>query len=46
MSEEKNQEPMATDAPMENQENEKLKREIESLQKKNYELIGKMQKRN
>ena len=25
MSEEKNQEPMATDAPMENQENEKLK---------------------
>ena len=45
MSEEKNQEPMATDAPMENQENEKLKREIESLQKKNYELIGKMQKK-
>ena len=45
MSEEKNQEPMATDAPMENQENDKLKREIESLQKKNYELIGKMQKK-
>ena len=45
MSEEKNQEPMATDAPMENQENEKLKKEIESLQKKNYELIGKMQKK-
>ena len=45
MSEEKNQEPMATDAPMENQENQQLKQEIESLKKKNYELIGKMQKK-
>jgi hypothetical protein len=45
MSEEKNQEPMATDAPMENQESQQLKQEIESLKKKNYELIGKMQKK-
>ena len=45
MSEEKNQESMASDAPMENQENAQLKQEIESLKKKNYELIGKMQKK-
>ncbi len=45
MSEEKNQEPMATDAPMENQESQQLRQEIESLKKKNYELIGKMQKK-
>ncbi len=45
MSEEKNQEPMATDAPMENQANQQLQQEIENLKKKNYELIGKMQKK-
>ena len=45
MSEEKNQESMASDAPMENQENAQLKQEIENLKKKNYELIGKMQKK-
>jgi len=45
MSEEKNQEPMATDAPMEKQESQQLQQEIESLKKKNYELIGKMQKK-
>ena len=45
MSEEKNQESMAADAPMENQESQQLKQEIESLKKKNYELIGKMQKK-
>jgi len=45
MSEEKNQESMAADAPMENQESQQLQQEIESLKKKNYELIGKMQKK-
>ncbi len=45
MSEEKNQESMASDAPMENQEANNLKQEIEDLKKKNYELIGKMQKK-
>ena len=45
MSEEKNQEPMATDAPMENQAKQQLQQEIENLKKKNYELIGKMQKK-
>ena len=45
MSEEKNQEPMATDAPMENQASQQLQQEIENLKKKNYELIGKMQKK-
>jgi len=36
---------MAADAPMENQESQQLQQEIESLKKKNYELIGKMQKK-
>jgi len=45
MSEEKIQEAMSSDAPMENQESDQLKQEIESLKKKNYELIGKMQKK-
>tara|TARA_R100001082_G_scaffold6496_1_gene4186 strand:- start:147 stop:827 length:681 start_codon:yes stop_codon:yes gene_type:complete len=45
MSEEKIQEAMPSDAPMENTESDQLKQEIESLKKKNYELIGKMQKK-
>jgi len=45
MSEEKIQEAMSSDAPMENTESDQLKQEIESLKKKNYELIGKMQKK-
>ena len=45
MSEEQNQEAMPVDTPMEKNETESLKKEIEKLQKKNYELIGKMQKK-
>ena len=43
MAEEQNQEVMPVDSS-ENAEAESLKNEIESLKKKNYELIGKMQK--
>tara|TARA_R100001082_G_scaffold102155_1_gene72049 strand:+ start:35 stop:718 length:684 start_codon:yes stop_codon:yes gene_type:complete len=44
MAEEQNQEVMPVDSS-ENAEAESLKNEIESLKKKNYELIGKMQKK-
>ena len=44
MAEEQNQEVMPVDSS-ENAEAQSLKNEIESLKKKNYELIGKMQKK-
>ena len=44
MAEEQNQEAMPVDSS-ENTEADSLKNEIESLKKKNYELIGKMQKK-
>ena len=44
MAEEQNQEVMPVDSS-ENTEAQSLKNEIESLKKKNYELIGKMQKK-
>ena len=44
MAEEQNQEVMPVDSS-ENAEAESLRNEIESLKKKNYELIGKMQKK-
>ena len=44
MSEEQNQEVMPVDSS-ENAETQSLQNEIESLKKKNYELIGKMQKK-
>ena len=44
MAEEQNQEVMPVDSS-ENAKAESLKNEIESLKKKNYELIGKMQKK-
>jgi hypothetical protein len=45
MTDEQNQEAMPVDSSANNAEAEALKKEIESLQKKNYELIGKMQKK-
>ena len=44
MAEEQNQEVMPVDSS-DNAEAQSLKNEIESLKKKNYELIGKMQKK-
>ena len=44
MAEEQNQEVMPVET-VDNTETDSLKKEIESLKKKNYELIGKMQKK-
>ncbi len=45
MSEEQNQEATPVEAPSNSGEVEQLKKSIEGLEKKNYELIGKMQKK-